>query len=119
MEPPALLLLSLAMLDTSVVGLGRVALMDLLLARPAAPTRARQLKSVIRRKPIPEVSLEPLALLWMSLAMLATAVVGLGRVALMQFLLARSAAPTRERQLKSIFRIKPFPQVLLEPPALL
>ena len=51
------------MLDTAVVGRGRVALMDFLLARIAAPTRARQLKSEIRRKPLPQVLLEPPALL--------------------------------------------------------
>ncbi len=110
---------SFAMLDTAVVRLGRAAQMDFLLARTAAPTRATQLKSVIRRKPIPEVSLEPPVLLLMSLAMLDTAVVGLGRVALMDFLLARSAAPTRARQLKSVIRRKPIPEVSLEPPALL
>ena len=88
------------MLDTAVVGRGRVALMDFLLARLAAPTRARQLKSEIRRKPLPQVLLEPPALLWLSLAMLDTVVVGLGRVLLMEYLLARPAAPTRAQQLK-------------------
>ena len=99
------------MLDTAVVGLGRVALMDFLLARPAAPTRARLIKSLFRIKPLPQVLLEPPALLWLSLAMLDTVVVGLGRVALMDFLLARSAAPTRARLIKSIFRITLLSQV--------
>ena len=107
------------MLDTAVVGRGRVALMEFLLARLAAPTRARQLKSKIRRKPLPQVLLEPPALLWLSLAMQDTAVVGLGRVALMVFILARSAVPSRARQLKSVIRRKPIPEVSLEPLALL
>ena len=80
-------------------GLGRVALMEFLMARPAAPTRARQLKSTFQIKPLLQVLLEPPALLWLSLAMLDTAVVGLGRVALMEFLMALPAT-TRARRLK-------------------
>ncbi len=96
------------MLDTAVVGVGRVALIDFLLARPAAPTRARLIKSLFRIKLLPQVLLEPPALMWLSFAMLDTAVVGLGRVALMDFLLAQ-IAPKRVRQIKSLFRIKPVP----------
>ena len=85
----------------------------------AAPTLVRQLKSTFQIKPPPQVLLEPPALQWLSLAMLDTAVVGLGRVAQMDFLLARPAAPTRARQLKSVIRRKPIPEVSLEPPVIL
>ena len=77
----------------------------------AAPTLVRQLKSTFQIKPPPQVLLDPPVLLLLSLAMLDTAAVGLGLVALMDFLLAQPAAPTSARQLKSPFQIKSLPQV--------